>query len=212
MDKWINFKNVRVKGKVQKCKNVKVKSPYSQRYGFSSNHVRVWELDHKEGWVPKNWCFWTMVLEKTLEGPLDSKDIKLINPKVSQPWIFIRKTDVEFEAPILWPPDVKSQLTGKDPDAGKDWRQEEKGATEDEMIEWHRWLNGHEFEQTLGDTKGLGSLGMPQSMGSQRVRHDLATEQVSFCNRVFSEFLFCFSFSLGFQNWTKLSRSEYLAF
>ena len=103
----MNFKNVRVKGKVQKCKNVKVKSPYSQRYGFSSNHIQVWELDHKEGWVPKNWCFWTMVLEKTLEGPLDSKDIKLINPKVSQPWIFIGKTDVEFEAPILWSPDVE---------------------------------------------------------------------------------------------------------
>ena len=93
---------------------------YSQSYGFSSSHVRLWELDHKEGWALKNWCFWTAVLEKTLESPLHSKEIKPANPKENQPWTFIRKTDAE--APILWPPDVKSWLTGKDPDAGKDWR------------------------------------------------------------------------------------------
>ena len=153
----------------------------------------MWELDYKESWAPKNLGFQIVMLEKTLESPLHSKDIKPVNPKGNQPWIFIGRTDAEAEAKakILWPPDANSQLIGKDPDAGKDWRQDEKGAREDEMIGWHRWLDGHEFEQTLGDTEGLGSLGMPQSMGSQRVRQDLATEQqVSFCNRVFLEFLF----------------------
>ena len=101
----------------------------SQSYGFSSSHVQMRELDHKEGWRPKNWCFWTVILEKTLESPLDCKEIKPVNPKGNQPWIFIRRTDAEAEAPILWPPDVKSQLIGKDPDTEKDWRQEEKGVT-----------------------------------------------------------------------------------
>ena len=110
------------------------KSPYSQSYGFPSSHVRMWELDHKEGWVPKNWCFRTVLLEKTLVSPLDSKEIKSIHPKGNQPWIFIGRTDAESEVPILWPPDEKSQLTGKDPDAGKDWGPEEKAATEDEMV------------------------------------------------------------------------------
>ena len=113
------------------------------------------ELDHKEGWVAKNWCFWTVVLEKTLENPLDSK-IKPVNPKGNQPWIFIGRMDPE--APILWPPDEKSWLIRKDPDARKGWRQEEKGAAEDEMVGWHHWLNGHESEQTLGDSEGRGSL------------------------------------------------------
>ena len=94
----------------------------------------MWELDHKEGWAPKNWCFQTVVLEKTLESPLDYKEIKLVNPKRKQPWIFIGKTDAKAEAPVLWPPDLKSLLLGKDPDAGKDWRQKEKGAAEDEMV------------------------------------------------------------------------------
>ena len=102
---------------------------YSQSYGFSSSHVQMWELDHEEGWVPKNWCFWTVVLEKTLESPLDCKEIKPGNPKGNQPWIFIGRTDAE--ALILWPPDVKSWLIGKDPDAGKNRRQEETGKTED---------------------------------------------------------------------------------
>ena len=110
------------------------KSPYCQSYGFSSSHVQMWELDHKEGWVPKNWCFWTVVLEKTLESPLDSKDIQPVNPKGNQFWIFIGRTDAEAEATILWPPGVKNRLTRKDPDAGKGWGQEEKGATEDEMV------------------------------------------------------------------------------
>ena len=122
------------------------KDSYSQGYGFSSSHVWMWELDHKEGCVLKNWCSQTVVLEKTLESPLDSKEIKPINPKGDKPWIFIERTDAEAEAPILWPPDVKTRLTGKDPDAGKDWGQEEKGATEDKVVGWHHWLNGHEFE------------------------------------------------------------------
>ena len=119
---------------------------------FSSSHVCMWELDHKEGWVPKNWCFLIVVLEKTLESPLDCKEIKPVNPKGNQPWIFIGRTDAE--APILWSPDSKNQLIGKDPDAGKDWRQKEKGAAEDEMVGWHHRLSGHEFEQTLGDSEG----------------------------------------------------------
>ena len=114
----------------------------------------MWELDRKEGWVPKNWCFQTVVLEKTLEGPLDCKEIKPVNPKGNQSWIFIGKTDAEAEAPIFWPPDAKSQLIGKDPDSGKDWEQEEKGTTEDEIVGWHHQLDGHEFEQTLGDGEG----------------------------------------------------------
>ena len=107
-----------------------------------------WELDHKEGWVPKNWCFQIVLLEKILESPLDCKEIKPVNPKGNQPWIFTGRTDAEAEAPVLWPPDAKSQLNGKDPDAGKDWRQEDKGMTEDEVVGWHHWLNGHESEQT----------------------------------------------------------------
>ena len=134
------------------------KGPSSQSYVFSSSHEWIWELDYKESWKPKNWCFWTMVLEKTLESSLDSKEIQLVNPKGNQSWIFIGRTDTEAEAPIHWPPDVKNWLIGKDPDAGKDWRQEEKGTTEDETVGWHHWLNGHEFEQTPGVGDGQGSL------------------------------------------------------
>ena len=122
------------------------KGPYSQSYGFSSNHVWMRELEHKEGWAPKNWCFWTVVLEKTLESSLDSKEIKPVNPKGNQSWIFIGRTDIEAEALILWPPAGKNWLIEKDPDAEKDWRQEEKWTTEDEMGGWHYQLNGHEFE------------------------------------------------------------------
>ena len=122
------------------------KDPSSQSYGFSSSHVWMWELNYKETWGLKNWCFWTMVLEKILERPLDCKEIKPVNPKGNQSWIFIGRTDAEAETPILWPPEVKNWLLGKDPDAGKDWRWEEKGTTEDEMFGWHHWLDGHEFE------------------------------------------------------------------
>ena len=132
------------------------KGPYSQSYDFSNSHVWMWELDHKEGWVPKNWCFQILVLEKTLESPLDGKEIKPVHPKGNQHWKLIGKTDAE--APILWPSDVKNQLIGKDPDAGKDWRQEEKGMAEDERVGWHHRLDGHESEQTRGDSEGQGSL------------------------------------------------------
>ena len=125
---------------------------------FSSSHVRIWELDHKEGWALKNWCFLTVVLEKTPESPLDSKEIQPVNPKGNQPWILFERTCVEAEAPMLWPPDAKTRLTGKHPDAGKDWRQEEKRVTEDEMVGWYQWLSGHNFEQNMGDIKGQGSL------------------------------------------------------
>ena len=135
------------------------KGPSSQSCGFSSSHVWMWELDYKESWVLKNWCFWTVVLEKTLESPLDCTEIQPVHPKANQSWIFIGRTDVEAEAPILWPSDAKNQLIWKDPDAGKDWRQEEKGMIEDKMVGWHHWLNGHEFEQTQGDSVGQGSLG-----------------------------------------------------
>ena len=133
------------------------KPPYSPRYGFSSNRVQMWELDHKEGWAPKNWCFWTAMLEKTLERPLDSKEIQPVNSKGNKAWIFIGRTNAEAETPALWSPDAKNWLIRKDPDAGKDWGQEEKGVIEDEMVGRHHWFNGHEFEQTPGD-EGQGSL------------------------------------------------------
>ena len=120
--------------------------PSSQGDGFSSGHAWMWELDYKESWAPKNWCFWTVVLEKTLESPLNCKESQSVHPKGNQSWIFIGRTDVEAETPILWPPDVKNWLVWKDPDAGKDWRQEEKGTTEGEMVGWHHWLNGHGFK------------------------------------------------------------------
>ena len=118
----------------------------------------MWEMDHKEGWEPKDWCFQILMLEINLESPLDSKEIKLVNSKGNQPWMFIGRTDAEAETPIPWPPDAKRQLIGKDPDAGKDWRQEEKRATEDETVGWHHRLNGQEFEQTPGDSEEQGSL------------------------------------------------------
>ena len=118
----------------------------------------MWELDHKESWVPKNWHFLTVVLEKTLESPLDSKEIKLVHPKENQSWIFIGKTDAEAETPKLWPPDAKNWLIWKHPDAGKDWRLEEKGMTEDVMVWWYHRLDGHEFEQALGVGDRQGSL------------------------------------------------------
>ena len=119
----------------------------------------MWELDHKEGWVPKNWCFRTVVLKKTFESPLDSKEIKPVNPKWNQSWIFIGRTNAEAEASILWPPNAKKNwLIGKDPDAGKDWRQKEKGLTLDEMVGWHHCFNGHDLGQSLGDGEGQGGL------------------------------------------------------
>ena len=141
----------------------------SGSYGFSSSHIWMWELDYKESWVPKNWCFWTVVLEKTPESPLDCKEIKLFNPKGNQSCIFTGRTDAKAEAPILWPPDAKKWLIGKDPDAGKDWRQEEKGTTEDEMVGWHHRPDGCEFEQAPGVGDGQGSLACCRPWGHKEL-------------------------------------------
>ena len=143
----------------------------SQTYGFSSSNVWMWELDNKKGWVLKNWCLSTAVLEKTLGSPLDCKEIKPVNPKGNQSWIFTGKTDTEAEAPILWPSDAKSRLTGKDPDAGKDWRQEEKGTTEDEMVEWHHLFNHLMLCNPL--------LLLPSILPSSRVFSNESTVQVA---------------------------------
>ena len=158
------------------------KGPSSQGYGFSSSHVWMWELDYKESWALKNWYLGTAVLEKTLESPLDCKEIQPVHPEGDQSWVIIGRTDPEAETPILWPPDVKSWLIWKDPDAGKDWRQEEKGTTEDEMVGWHYWLNGHGFGWTLGvgDEQGglacCGSWGHKESDTTERLNW---TESVS---------------------------------
>ena len=155
------------------------KGPSSQNHGFSSSHVWMWELGYKESWTPKNWCFWTVVLEKILKSPLDCKEIQPVYPKGDQSWIFIGRTDVEGATPIFWPPDAKNWLIGKDPDAGKDWRSEEKGTTEDEMVGWHHQLDGHEFWVSSEGWWWTGKPGLLQSMGSQRVGHDWATELTS---------------------------------
>ena len=136
----------------------------------------MWELNHKESWVPKNWWVLTVVLEKTLESPLDSKEIQPVHLKGNQSWIFIGRTDVEAETPILWPPDVKSWFIWKDADAGKVWGQEEKGMTEDELTGWHHWLNGHELEQALGDGEGQGSLSCCSPWGHRELD---TTEQLN---------------------------------
>ena len=136
--------------------------PSSWGYGFSSGHVRMWELDYKESWAPKNWCIWIMVLEKT---PLDYKEIQPVHPRGDQSWVFVGRTDVEAETPILWPPHVKSWLIWKDPDAGKDWGQEEKETTEGQMVGWHHLLNGHEFGWTPGVGDGQGGLACCSSWG-----------------------------------------------
>ena len=142
---------------------------------FSSSHVQMWELDYKETWVPKNWCFWTVVVEKTLEGPLDCKEIQPVNPKGNQPWIFTERTDAETETPILWPPDTKNSLIGKDPDAGKDWRREEKGDNNG----WDVWMASPIQRTWVWVSSGswwwTGKPGVLQSMGLQRVGHDWAT-------------------------------------
>ena len=130
----------------------------SQGYGFSSSPVWMWELDYKESWASKNWCLWTVVLEKTLESPLDCKEIEPVHPKGDQSWVFIGRTDAEAETPILWPPHVKSWLIRKDPDAGRDWGQEEKGTPEDEMAGWHHRLDAHKFGWTPGVGDGQGGL------------------------------------------------------
>ena len=175
------MQNIRTKIRILiKCQYIKKqrhyfvnKGPSSQGYGSFSSYVWMWELDYKESWALKNWCFWTMVLEKTLESPLDCKKIQPVHPKGHQSWVFTGRTDAETETPILWPPDTKSWLIWKDPDAGKVWRQE-KGTTENEMGGWHHrlngvWVNSRSWWWT-------GRPGVLRFMGSQRVGHDWATE------------------------------------
>ena len=146
----------------------------------------MWELNYKESWVPKNWCFWTVVLEKTLESPLDCKETQPVNPKGNQFWIFTGRTDAEAETPLLWPPDERSWFIEKDPDAGKDWRQEEKGMTEDEMAGWHHWLDGHEFEQALGVGSGQGSLACCSPWGHKELDMTERLNWTEFFEKVWS--------------------------
>jgi len=161
---------------ILKIRDITDKEPSSQSYGFSISQVCMEELDNKEIWMLKNWCFWTVVLEKTVESPLDSK-IKPVIPKGNQSWIFMGMT--EAEAAILWPPDVKNWLIGKDPDAGKDWRPEKKGMTENEMVGWHHRLNGHEFEHTLWVGDGQGSLACCSPWGLSNYKELDTTEQLN---------------------------------
>ena len=158
---------------VLKIRDIAKKGLYKS-YSFSSSYVWMWVLEHKGSWVPKNWCFWTAVLEKTLESPLNCKEIQPVHSK-DQPWVFFGRNDAKVEAPILWPPDAKSQLIRKVPDDGKDWRQEEKRMTENEMVWLYHQLNGHEFVQAPGAGEGQGNL--LQSRRLQRVWHDWVTEQ-----------------------------------
>ena len=154
--------------------------PSSQGYVFSSSHVWMWELDYKESWGPKNGCFWTVVLEKTLESPLDCKETQPFHPKGNQSWVFIGRTDVEAETPILWPPDVKNWPISKDPDAGKDWRWEEKGMTEDKIVWGYHQFNGREFDQPPGVGDGQGNLVCCSPWGHKE-------SDTTLCEQVFEE-------------------------
>ena len=174
----ILIKDKRKHSDVKKQKHYKVFICYnllSQGYGLSRGHVWMWELDCEQSWALKNWCFWTVVLEKTLESPLDCKEIQPVHSK-DQSWVFTGRTDAEAETPILWPPQAKSWLTGKDSDAGRDWGQEEKVTTEDEMAGWHHLLDGHEFEWTLGIGDGQGGLQCCNSWGR---KESVVTERLN---------------------------------
>jgi len=160
--------------------------PSSQGYGFPSSHGWMLELDYKESWVPKIRCFWTVVLEKTLESLLDSKQIQPVHPKRNQSWIFIGRMDDEAETPILWPPDVKNWLIWKDPDAGKDWGQEEKGTTENDIVGWHHWLNVHGFGWTPGFGDGQGGLACCGSWGH---KESDTTEQLKWTDSAWGQSL-----------------------
>ena len=178
------------------------KSPFSQSYGFSSSYVWRLELDYKESWVPKNWCFWTMVLEKTLESPLDFKEIQPVNPKGNQSWIFTGRADAEAETPILWPPAVKNWLTRKDPAAGQDWRQEREGDNRG----WDGWMASPTWWTWVWASSGnywwTGKSGMLQSMGLQRIGHDWATELKAFCGGPVVKTLCFQGTGHGFNSWS----------
>ena len=150
--------------------------------GKAISQVWMWELDYKESWAPKSWCIWTLVLKKTLESPLDCKEIQPVHPKGDQSWMFIGRSDGEAEIPILWPPDVETWLIWKDPDAGKDWGKEEKGTTEDQMVGWHHWLNGHGFGWTPGVGDGQGSLACCGSWGH---KESGTTEQLNWTEKTY---------------------------
>ena len=169
-----NYDQARQHTKKQRCYFAN-KGPSSQGYGFSSGHVWMWDLDYKESWALKNWCFWTVVLEKTVESPLDCKDIQPVHPKGNQSWVFTGRTDVEAETPILWPPPAKSWLIGKDSDAGRDWGQEENGTTG-----WDGWMASLTRWTWVWVNSGswwwTGRPGVLRFMGSQRIRHDWPTE------------------------------------
>ena len=186
---------IKLRQHIKKQRHSSAKGPYNQSYGFSSSHVWMWDLDHKEGWVLQNWCFWTVVLEKTLESPLDCKEIKPVNPKGNQSLIFIGRTDAEAEAPILWSPVVKSWLVRKYRDARKNWRQEKKGMTEDMMVGWHHWLNGHESEQDLGNLACCSPLcrkemDMTERLSNKnRVRNDVKICKYNWAQRAYSKMI-----------------------
>ena len=193
----------------------------SQSCDFSSSHVWMWVLNYKESWALKNWCFWTMVLGKTLEIALDGKEIQSVHSKGNQSWIFIGRTDVEDETPILWPHDVKNLLIGKDPDAGKDWGQEEKETTEDEMVGWHHRPNGHEFVQAPGVGDGQGGLACCDSWchkESDMTKWLIWTELKTIYKQSFhafwkrsgllrNKYLFCFPFWFTWWWWWLVSKS-----
>ena len=165
------------------------KGPSSQGYGFSCGHVWMWKVDYEESWAPKKWCFWTVVLEKTLESPLDCKEIQPVHSEGDQSLVFFGRIDAKAETLILWPPHEKSWLIGKDSDAGRDWGQEEKGMTEDEMAGWHHWLNGYEFGWTLGVGDGQGGLACCNSWGRKEL--DM-TEWLNWTELVLFEEGFCY--------------------
>ena len=174
------------------------KSPSSQGYSFSGSHVWIWELDYKESWAPKNWYFWTVVLKKTLESPLDCKEIQPVHSEGDQPWDFFGRNDARAETPVLWPPHAKSWLIGKDSDAGRDWGQEEKGTTEDEMAGWHHWLDGRESEWTPGLGDGQGGLACCDSWG--RKESD-TTEWLNWTELNWSVYQFFISLETQFGIW-----------
>ena len=173
------------------------KGSSSQGYGFSCGHVWMWELDCEEGWAEKNWCFWTVVLEKTLDSPLGCKEIQPVHSVRDQPWDFFGRTDAKAEAPVLWPPHAKSWLIGKDFDAGRDWGQEKKGTTKDEMAGWHHWLDGRESEWTPGFSDGQGVLACCDSWGRKETD---TTEQLNWTELNYTRNYFLALETMNFDN------------